>query len=79
MNSDFQSFKVRRSRFINGFCVIGEDSILEIPIAGAELLPSSVLDEIAEISEATLNETIAQWKRIAKDTEFEEILNAELE
>lgn len=79
MNSDFKSFKVRRSRLVNGFCVIGEDSILEIPIAGAELLSGSVLDEIAEISEETLNETIAQWKRIAKGTEFEEILNAELE
>lgn len=79
MNSDFQPFKIRRSTFTNGFCVIGADSVLEIPIAGSELLSKEVLDEIAEISEDTLNATIAYWKSISKETDFQEILNADID
>jgi serine kinase of HPr protein (carbohydrate metabolism regulator) len=78
MNSDFSSFKIRRTFFNCGLPMLNIDSILEVPIE-SELLPMSELESIAEISEETLNSTIENWKRIAKDTDFEEILNAEID
>jgi hypothetical protein len=72
MNPELRSFKARRSFFFG----VNQDSILEVPIE-SELLSESELETIAEITEETLNSTIENWKRIAKETEYEEILNAE--
>lgn len=78
MNSDFTPFKVKRSFFNNGYpmLMVNIDKFLEVPI-DAELLPMSKLESIAEISEETLQTTISKWKRTAKDTDFEEILNSD--
>jgi hypothetical protein len=79
MKSDFTPFKFR-GLFYLPFAEIGlnVDSLLKVPI-DAELLPMSELESIAEITEESLNATIKNWKTIAKDTDFEEILNAETE
>jgi hypothetical protein len=80
MNDKFTPFKVKRSFFNNGhpLLMIDIDSVLEVPI-DAELLPMSELEAIAEITEESLNATVKNWNKIAKDTDFEEILNAETE
>lgn len=80
MNDDFTPFKIKRSFFHYGvpLLMVNIDSVLEVPI-DSELLPMSELESIAEISEETLNATVENWKQIAKDTDFEEILNAETE
>jgi hypothetical protein len=53
------------------------DSTLVVP-SSSELLSESELETIAEVTEETLNSTIENWKRIAKETDYEEILNAEM-
>lgn len=80
MNSQFNPFKLKRSFFVTGhpLLFVNIDSVLEVPI-DAELLPMSELESIAEITEKSLNATIKNWKKIAKNTDFEEILNAETE
>lgn len=80
MKSDLISFKIRRSFFYSDYpgLAIDIDSVLNVPI-DAELLPMSELESIAEITEESLNATTENWKKIAKDTDFEEILNAETE
>lgn len=79
MKSDFTPFKFR-CLFYLPFAEIGLniDSVLKVPI-DTQLLPMSELESIAEITEESLNATVKNWKTIAKDTDFEEILNAETE
>jgi hypothetical protein len=79
MKSDFTPFKFR-CLFYLPFAEIGLniDSLLKVPI-DAELFPMSELEAIAEITEGSLNATVKNWNKIAKDTDFEEILNAETE
>lgn len=78
MKFDLASFKIRRSFFYSDFPVLAltTDSVLTVPI-DAELLSMSELETIAEITEESLKTTIKNWKTIDKNTDFEEILNAE--
>ena len=80
MKSDLTSFKISRSFFYSDFPGLGVniDTVLEVPI-DAELLSMSELESIAEVTEGSLNSTLKDWKKNAKDTDFEEILNAETE
>lgn len=80
MKSDLASFKIRRSFFYSDYpaLAIDIDTVLNVPI-DAELLPMSELESIAEITEESLNATNENWGKIAKGTDFEQILNAEIE
>lgn len=79
MNSDFSSFKIKRFPYSDRpASTINLDSILKVPI-DSELPPMSDLESIAEITEEELKATIDRWKMMAKGTDFEEILNADIE
>lgn len=81
IESDLASFRIRRAFFYSDFPGLGAiniDTVLNVPI-DAQLLPMSELESIAEITEESLNATTENWKKIAKGTDFEEILNAETE